>query len=93
MTPRQLSEEQLKLSAEYQTLSNELGVIASKKDTVWLGIRKTSDSDKEADRMWGASPHGQRETYLRYYLKGLEKRLSSIKAHLRVLDVEAHNQF
>ncbi len=93
MTPRQLSEEQLNLSAEYQKLSDELGTLTSKKDIAWLGMRAKAKSDKEADRLWGASQDGQRETYLRYYLKGLEKRMSSIRSHLRILDVEAHNQF
>lgn len=92
-SPRELSEEQLQLSSEYQTASTEAGEIASKKDLEWLALRKTCDSDKECDRRWGATPEGRRETYLRFYMKGLEKRMSAIKAHLRILDVEAHNTF
>lgn len=88
-----LSEELLRLSEGYQEASVELAGILSKKDTEWLELRKACSTDKECDRRWGASEGGKRESYLRYFLKGLEKRMSAIRAHLRILEHEARNEF
>ena len=93
LPPRLLSEELLRLSEAYQESSKEAATVSSMKDTEWLELRKTCNSDKECDRRWGATENGKRDAYLRYYLKGLEKRMSAIRAHLRILENEARNQF
>jgi hypothetical protein len=67
-------------------------VLASKAEQ-WEGIRSFKESDKQAERAWEASIEGRHETALRLELKSIEKLMSAIKAHLRVKETEARNQF
>lgn len=83
----QLSERNVTLAQNYSRASREIGVLKKDRAVKWLELRKGAKTDKEADNLWGATKEGQRELELSYYLKGLEKEMSAIKAHLRVLDV------
>lgn len=62
-----------KVSEEYFSLSQELAMIAERKATEWLSIRRGCKTNAEADYTWDATADGRREVYLKIYLKGLEK--------------------
>lgn len=61
------------LSEEYYALSQELALIAERKATEWLNLRRSCKTNTETDHTWTATADGKREAYLHVYLKGLEK--------------------
>lgn len=81
----------MRKSAEYAHFSEQLGDILETKANLWVGIREETKSDKQADKAWDATPDGIQEMRLRLRLKALEKEMSAISSHLRVLDTEARN--
>lgn len=87
----QLAEETQKMAAAYQHLSEELGTLEGQYAVEWLECRKSTNTDKETDRVMSASVSGRRMSVLKNTLKGLEKVMSSNKAMLRVLEMEAKN--
>lgn len=80
-----LSREIYTLSDEYYKCSIEMGEIAERSGTKWLELRADCKTDKEADRKWDTTADGKREAYLKFYLKGLEKKISSLKMSIRIL--------
>jgi hypothetical protein len=67
---------------DYQDKNNELAIIRNEKASAILVLMADSKSCKEAEYKWSAEPRGQRETILVYYLKGLEKKMSSLRAKI-----------
>lgn len=91
MTPRELAEERIQLAGEYQKFSGDLEIILLKKPRAWLDLRATTNSDAAADKLWQASDDGLQETIIRIRLKAIEKKLSSLRTMLEVLQGEARN--
>lgn len=89
MSPRELAEKRVLLSATYSSASERLGILKAQRAIQWLEARKTAKTDKETDMILEASPEGQETTKLTYLCKGLEKEISAISSYLRVLDGEA----
>lgn len=90
LTPNLLIADINKLSEEYFKLSMELAEIAERKAFEWLEIKKKSlTTNAEVDRYWEATPDGRRESYLKIYLKGLEKlrgaRMLEFRANQNIL--------
>ena len=81
----------MRMSADYARLSEQLGDILEVKAKAWEAIRLGCTSDKQADKKWDGSEHGIKEMRLRLKLKSLEKEMSAISSHLRVLDAEMRN--
>lgn len=73
VTERALVADINQLSEEYYSLSQELAMIAERKATEWLSIRRGCKTNAETDHTWDATADGRREAYLKIYLKGLEK--------------------
>lgn len=92
-TPGTLSASLMYLSADYSKKTDELQQLLVLKATSWPRYRKDAGSDKQADKAWDSTPDGIMEMGLRLQLKSLEKLMSAIKAHLRVKETEARNQF
>lgn len=92
-SPGELSAILMYLAAEYGKKSGEVGEILMHKADTWPKLRQDRESDKQADKAWDAMIEGRLETTLRLDLKMLEKLMGAIKAHLRVREVEARNQF
>lgn len=92
-TPGELSATLMYLSADYARKTQDFTAVLGKKADTWSKLREAHESDKQADRAWDASLEGRWETSLRLDLKSLEKLMSAIKAHLRVKETEARNQF
>lgn len=93
ITPGQLSERLLQESAQFSKLSDELATILESKPALWMELRRDTQSDTSAERAWSATPNGAKETTLKLKLKALEKSMSAVKTHLRILEVEAKNMF
>lgn len=92
-TPGQLADIILQLSAEYENLSDELGVIFKVKDVNWTMFRDTVTSDKQADRLWSKTTAGAREQQILLQLRKIKQTISSIKTYLRVKSDEAHHNY
>lgn len=85
--PHEMSERLVKIANLYSTYSEEIALLKKGHAIRWLTLRKEAKTDKETDMLFAATPEGQRETELTFLLKGLEKEMSALKTHLRVLDV------
>jgi hypothetical protein len=72
----------MEMAEDYASKSNELAIIRNEKSSGLLVLMAESKSCREADMKWGASARGQEETILVYYLKGLEKRMSSLRTFI-----------
>lgn len=92
-TPSELSEILMRQSAEFGKLSDDLSEILEVKAKAWMAIRANQKSDTSAEREWGASDLGIKEMKLKLSLKALEKKMSAIRAHIRVKESEARNLF
>lgn len=90
-SPGELSEIQLHLSADYAAKALELQEVLTLKAEIWQVLRESRSSDKQADKKWDSMPEGIAEMGLRLQLRSLEKLMSSIKAHLRIKEVESRN--
>ncbi|OFW04941.1 MAG: hypothetical protein A3I61_17215 [Acidobacteria bacterium RIFCSPLOWO2_02_FULL_68_18] len=91
--PGDLSAVLIQLSAEYSRKTDAFVSVLARKADTWVKLRADRESDKQADKAWDATLEGRLETSLRLELKSLEKLMSAIKAHLRVKETEARNQF
>lgn len=80
-----LSRQIYELSDFYYKASLEAGEIAERSGTAWLELRKDCKTDKECDRKWDTTADGKRDNYLRFYLKGCEKKISAMRLQLRIL--------
>lgn len=83
------------LSGYYSYYGQMLKRIHLIKPAVWLKIQATSGdkplSDKKTERMWEATPEGQKEIALEWECKRIEKMLSSINRRLYVDNQAAKN--
>jgi hypothetical protein len=87
LTPRQLIEQINTLSDEYFKLAQEMAGIAERSGTAWLELRKQCKTNAETDQQWQATADGRRENYLKWYLRGLEKKRGAL-----VLEHQMNNQ-
>lgn len=92
-TPHELTEILMRLSADFGKKSDELGEILTLKASRWIELRKENKSDTATERAWQATDEGIKETKLKLDLKSLEKKMSAIKTHLKVLSDEAHSLY
>jgi hypothetical protein len=67
--------------------------ILAVKPAKWLTIRGGKNSDAAADREREATDLGQRETQLKWELRGIERLSSAIATKLRVIEGEARIQY
>lgn len=93
--PGRLSEIMVELSAIYAYVGQKLEDILVFKADRWLEIRKREDikSDKNAERIWEATPEGKDEIRFRSQLKYLEKVIGSIKFRLKIKEGESFGRF
>lgn len=88
--PIAISRKSLHLSEVYGKATREIADLKKNHGERWLLLRKDAKTDKECDRMFDSTPEGKREIELSYLMKGLEREMSALKAHLRVLDLFGH---
>jgi hypothetical protein len=91
MTPSEIAEKRYILSVEIGILSEELEGILTKKPSIWSDLRKSTKSDKSADREWECTSLGIREMQCRMQMKQKQVAISSLSTLLRVKEMEAKN--
>ena len=82
---REITEQIYTLSDEYFKCSIEAGEIAERAAVAWLELRRDYKTNAETDKVWHTTADGRREQYLKYFLKGAEKRLSALRMKARLL--------
>ena len=70
------------MADEYSISSNKLACIRNEKSSAIMVLMSDSKSVKEAEMKWNATESGKEETTLVYFLKGLEKRMSALRAKI-----------
>lgn len=92
---QQNAEDRDRLAAEYSTLSTRFGELEGMLAVEWLNTRALypEETDKTIDKRLGASKIGQEHSKLKYMLKGMEKRISSLNTIIQVANNEARNQY
>ena len=90
-TPRELTEDLMKMAHEYSILSDELVSIYKTKRTRWMMLRDLATSDRQADKLWEQTTLGMREVEINMRQKSLSREMSAIKHCLRVKENEARN--
>jgi hypothetical protein len=93
LAPRALADFRIFLAALYSLRAGEMQRILGKKPSVWLDMRRESNSDKATDREWQATQDGSRETQLKWELRRIDKLSGAIATKLRVMEGEARNQY
>lgn len=83
MTPDQLLQKIGELSDEFYNVCEEAGSIAERKGYAWLEMRKNYKTNSECDQAWAATADGRRESYLKWYVKGLAAKRGSLILRLR----------
>ncbi len=83
MSPEQLLEQISALSSEYYDKCEEMGSISERKGYMWLELRAQCKTNGETDQKWAATADGRRENYLKFYLKGLSAKRSSLILRLK----------
>lgn len=91
LIPRRLAHYRVFLAALYSLRAAEMQQILAVKPGIWLDLRGEKNSDKATDREWQATEKGQRETWLKWELRRIEKLTAAIASQLRVLEGEARN--
>jgi len=89
--PRELSNKLLTLSAEYGKYSGEYAQHIKMQADYFNTHREEYKSDNATQKAFDATPEGVRMVILKLKLKALEKEMSAIKTHLRLLENEAKN--
>ena len=95
--PHELSALLLVMSADYGQAMQERIEMETKRAEFWIENKHIEDekpvSDKTLEQLFlmEASGTGKKLNNCHLYLKGLEKLMSSIKTHLRTLEIEVRN--
>lgn len=92
LVPGRLARFRTFLAALYSLRASEMQQIEALKPKIWLALREHKKSDAATDREWDLTEKGQRQTFLRWELRKIEKLSSAIASQLRVLEGEARNQ-
>ena len=92
-TPKELAEERMQLAYDHARLGERLVEIKKLKAKGWIEIRELCKSTAEADRKWDATDLGIEEMEIRAKMKSKEIRMSAIKTHIDVLNMEAFNHY
>lgn len=78
LTPRQLQEQLNKISDELYERCQEMGNIAERKGLAWMNLRAGYKTNAECDKAWDITADGQRENYLKWYIKGLQAKRGAL---------------
>lgn len=81
----ELSKQISALSDDYYKASLEAGEISMREGTAWLELRAICKTDAETRHKWSVTADGKRMNYLKFYLKGLERKISALKMELRIM--------
>lgn len=93
LPPSMLVEIRTDLSRLYATLEGTTSLIEQRFPAVWLSIRETTKTDKEANIRYDMTQDGQDKIALKATQKGLEKILSALNQQIAVKRDEAKNTY
>src|SRR5436305_1457109 len=91
LAPRQLADFRIFLAALYSLRASEMQSILAVKPSAWLDMRGEKNSDKATDREWQATEKGQRETWLKWEIRRIDKLSGALASKLRIMEGEARN--
>lgn len=92
-TPHELSDDRLKLSEEYSRYSGEYAQHVKLQADHFNQHRWKYKSDNATQKAFDATEAGVRMIILKLKLKAIEKEMSAINTHLRLLENEARNLY
>lgn len=90
-TPRQLSEKLMKLSADYSAYAGEYAAHIKVQADYFNANRGNFKSDNATQKAFDATKEGVNLVILKLKLKTIEKDMSAIKTHLRLMENEGKN--
>ena len=91
-TPRELAQLNLKEADECSKLAERLDKLENIYDVWWEAMVKDYKSVASQERAWGRTPEGKEMRSIKSKIRSKERKISSRKAYLRVLEMEARNQ-
>lgn len=92
-TPHELSEERLTLSEEYSRYAGEYAQHIKIQADFFNANREKYKSDNATQKAFDATKDGVRMAILKLKLKAIEKQMSALNTHLRLLENEAKNLY
>ena len=93
LTPHELSVKRLQLSEEYSRFSGEFAEQIKKQADYFNTFRADHKSDNATQKAFDATQDGVRMTILKLKLKSIEKTMSALNTHLRLLENESKNLY
>lgn len=90
-TPREISEEVMRLAEEYNKYCGELAKLNKESVDYFNTHRGDYKSDTACQNAWASTPEGVLQDTLKLKLKANEKLMSAYKSHLRLLETESRN--
>lgn len=91
--PRDLSSKLMKLSADYSNYCGQLAAHLKVQADYFNSNRENFKSDNATQKAFEATKEGVTLNILKLKLKSIEKEMSAIRTHLRLLETEAKNIF
>lgn len=91
MTPREISQKRLDLSEEYSRYSGEYAQHIKLQADFFNTQRVNYKSDTATQRAFDSTEQGVRMSILKLKIKSIEKEMSALNTHLRLLENEARN--
>lgn len=89
--PRDLSNKLMQLSADYSNYAGKFADHLKKQADFFNTNRPNYKSDNATQKAFDATTDGVTMNILKLKLKAIEKEMSAIKTHLRLLEIEAKN--
>lgn len=93
LTPHQMSEKRLGLAEEYSRYSGEFAKLIKIQADHFNTFRGEFKSDNACQKAFDATPEGVQMTIIKLKLKSIEKMMSALNTHLRLLENEAKSLY
>ena len=91
ITPRELSMERLELSQQYSEYAGKLARLLKVEADFFNQNRGKHKSDNATQKVFDATPDGVSMNAIKIKLKSIDKRISAIAMHFKLLENEAKN--
>lgn len=92
-TPHEISDKLVELSEEYSRFSGEMARMIKTEAEYFNANRVNHKSDTAVMRAFAVTEEGVKLVVLRLKLRSLEKTMSALKTHLRMLEIEARGEY
>lgn len=93
MTPREMSDERLRLAEEYSKYSGEWAKLVKAQADFFHEQRDTHKSDTSCQRAFERTDDGVKMTVVKQKLKSIEKTMSALNTALRLAENESKNLY